>query len=88
MTITAIRDQLAEARQLLGDGPYERRLTVRGRPVRLQNRGPAARMGRFGGGWERELGVQLGARGLEGTVIVNLWRASVRVDPRPTPRSS
>lgn len=38
-------------------------------------------LGDFGGGWERELGLQLGPRGLRGTVIVNLWRGSVRVDP-------
>ncbi len=67
--------------KLLGRGPYERRTTWRGRPVKLQNRGPDAHMGRFGGGWDRQLGIQLGRNGLSGTVIVNLWRGSVRIDP-------
>lgn len=76
---------LAELRAFLGDDHYERRTTWRGRPVRFQNRGTGAVMGRFGGGWERELGIQLGRRGLAGTIILNLWRASVRIDPAPNP---
>jgi hypothetical protein len=82
MTTTITR--LATVRTFLGDGPFERRITILGRPVRIQNRGPEAVMGRFGGGWERELGIQLGRRGLTGTIIVNLWRGSIRIDPRPT----
>jgi len=72
---------LADARGVLGSAAYERRTLWRGRAVRVQNRGPAARMGRFGGGWEREVGLQLGRNGLAGTIIVNLWRGSVRIDP-------
>lgn len=53
------------------------------REVHIRNRGEGARMGRFGGGWERELGIQLGRNGLRGTIIVNLWRGSVRIDPLP-----
>lgn len=77
-----MRDAVEIARVIFGVGPSEHRLTVKGRPVRFSNRGPSARMGRFGGGWERELGVQLGGRGPSGTIIVNLWRSSVRIDPR------
>jgi hypothetical protein len=66
----------------VGDAAYEKRATWRGRPVRFSNRGPAALMGRFGGGWNRELGIQLGSRGLAGTIIVNLWKGSVRIDPK------
>lgn len=79
-------NRLAEARQFLGAGPYEKRLTWRGRPVRLQNRGPHAVMGRFGGGWETEVGFQMGRRGIHGTIIINLGRASVRIDPRKVSR--
>lgn len=66
----------------LGDKAYNHRTAWRGRPVCLQNRGPAAHMGRFGGGWDRELGLQLGRRGFEGTIIINLWKGSIRIDPR------
>lgn len=65
------------------DQAFEHRTAWKGRPVRLQNRGPSSWMGRFGGGWERQLGVQLGPDGLEGTVIVNLWKGSIRIDPAP-----
>lgn len=70
------------ARALVGHGSLDRHVMIRGRKVHLRNKGPAAVMGRFGGGWERELGIQLGSRGLSGTIIVNLWRGSVRIDPR------
>ncbi|KQP81595.1 hypothetical protein [Aeromicrobium sp. Leaf291] len=69
-----------------GNAAYERTWAWRGRTWRLRNRGPAARMGRFGGGWDRELGLQLGPRGLRGTVIVNLWKSSLRVDPAKVAR--
>lgn len=78
-----IRGLLALRALAAGNAHYERSLTVRGRPVRLSNRGDGAVMGRFGGGWQRELGVQIGGRGLKGTVILNLWKGSVRIDPRP-----
>ena len=65
-------------------GPYEKRVTVRGRPWRFQNRGPAAVMGRFGGGWDFQVGFQTGRRGLHGTIIINLGRSSLRIDPAPT----
>jgi hypothetical protein len=67
----------------VGDAEYHRTFEVRGRKVRLQNRGPAAQMGRFGGGWQNSVGMQLGRRGLRGTVIVNLWKGSIRIDPKP-----
>lgn len=70
------------ARALVGTGSLDRHVIVRGRKVHLENRGPDAVMGRFGGGWERELGIQLGRRGLSGTIILNLWRGSIRIDPR------
>lgn len=75
------REVVAIARGIAGEAHYDKRLTWRGRPVRFGNRGPAAQMGRFGGGWERQIGVQLGRRGLEGTIIINLWRGSIRIDP-------
>ena len=67
---------------VLGNKEYERRTQWRGRSVRLANRGDGARMGRFGGGWEREVGLQLGSRGLNGTIIINLWKGSIRISPR------
>lgn len=70
------------ARGVLGDDAYEKRTIWRGREVKFSNRGPHARMGRFGGGWDRELGVQLGPNGLKGTVLINLWRGSIRIDPK------
>lgn len=66
----------------IGDAPYTKRFEAFGRSVKIENRGPHARMGRFGGGWERELGLQLGGRGLQGTIIVNLWKGSIRIDPK------
>lgn len=75
-----------EARTALGDGPYQRDWIVRGRRWRLRNRGPDAVMGRHGGGWDREVGIQLGSRGLQGTVLVTLWRASLRIDPKGVAR--
>lgn len=80
MLTTATR-RLAQLRTFLGDGPTDKHVTVKGRPVHLSNRGPGAVMGRHGGGWDYKLGVQLGSRGLAGTVIVSLGRASVRIDP-------
>jgi hypothetical protein len=68
----------------VGDAAYHKRVTWKGRPVRFENRGPDARMGRFGAGWDRELGLQLGPRGLRGTVIINLWKGSIRIDPAAT----
>lgn len=65
-----------------GNTYVEKRVVVKGRSVRFQNRGEGAHMGRFGGGWQRELGIQMGSRGLRGTVIVNLWKGSIRIDPR------
>lgn len=67
----------------IGNDAYLKRLTVAGRPVRLENRGPDARMGRHGGGWDFEVGVQLGRSGIRGTIIVTLGRGSIRIDPRP-----
>ena len=66
----------------LGDKAYHRKLEISGRPVRLENRGPDARMGRFGGGWQTQVGVQMGSRGSRGTIIVNLGKGSIRIDPR------
>lgn len=80
------RQVLADARGLTGHAGYDRRFEWRGRSVKLENRGPDAPMGRFGGGWEREVGVQLGPNGLRGTIIVNLWRGSVRINPRKAGR--
>ena len=66
----------------IGNEAYTHRLVVAGRPVRLENRGPSARMGRFGGGWEFSVGIQTGRNGTKGTIIVNLGRGSIRIDPR------
>jgi len=46
--------------------------------VKYERRTRAAMMGRFGGGWNWEVGVQASRR----TVIVNLLVASVRFDWR------
>lgn len=74
---------LAAARALVvGNARYERQMVVRGRTVHLKNRGDGERMGRFGGGWQRQLGLQLGSRGWRGSIIINLWKGSVRIDPR------
>lgn len=62
----------------LGEGPYEKSGTWRGRKYRFSNRGPASYMGRFGGGWDRELGVQVGRN----TVLINLWKSSIRIDKK------
>lgn len=78
-----IRQALADLRGVTGRAAYDRRTTWRGRPLTFTNRGPDARMGRHGGGWEFELGVQLGRRGARGTVIVSLGRGYLRLDPRP-----
>lgn len=85
-TMTGVRT----ARALLGvpgTGEVDHWATFRGRRVHLKNRGADAYMGRFGGGWERELGIQLGGRGFAGTIIINLWRGSIRIDPRPAPKA-
>lgn len=66
----------------VGEEAYSRQFKIRGRMVRLQNRGVDAGMGRFGGGWQRQLGIQLGRNSLEGTIIVNLWKGSIRIDPK------
>ena len=78
LRLAALRD----VRGLLSSPAYERRTTWRGRPVRLSNRGPGARMGRHGGGWDFEVGIQLGSRGLDGTVLIKTGRGSIRIDPR------
>lgn len=65
-----------------GNAHYERKVVVRGRSVRFANRGDGAHMGRFGGGWEREVGFQLGSRGVAGTIVINLWKGSIRIDPK------
>lgn len=76
---------VTHVRAVLGDAPYDARGKIRGRTWRLQNRGTDAPMGLFGGGWQRQLGVQLGRGGWSGTIIVNLWKSSVRIEPRHTP---
>lgn len=68
-------------RVAFGTAAGEERGTVLGRTYRVQNRGPAAGMGRFGGGWDFNVGVQMGRRGVKGTIIVNLGKASIRVYP-------
>lgn len=80
-------DGVRTARALLGHDEVDHWTTFRGRRVHLKNRGPAAHMGRFGGGWERQLGIQLGGRGFAGTIIINLWRGYIRIDPRPAPKA-
>lgn len=64
------------------DAAYKAQLNVLGRPVRLENRGSDARMGRFGGGWMTSVGIQMGSRGTRGTIIVNLGKGSIRIDPK------
>jgi hypothetical protein len=78
------RDQVVKAALALtvGKTPYKALLTVAGRPVRLENRGSEARMGRFGGGWDFNIGIQMGRSGTQGTIIVNLGHGSIRIDPR------
>jgi len=49
---------------------------VRGRKVTFKHRSPNAPMGRFGGGWQWELGVQAGGS----TVIFNLLVCTVRIN--------
>jgi len=66
----------------VGDEAYRRNLTCFGRPVRLENRGPDARLGRFGGGWQTIVGIQTGRAGLKGTIIVNLGKGSIRIDAK------
>jgi hypothetical protein len=56
----------------------ERAFSVGGRDVRVQWRDVTSPMGRFGGGWQVEAGVQIG----KSTVIVNLGVFSVRIDRR------
>lgn len=49
--------------------------------VRWLHTPPAAPMGRFGGGWQWEVGAQAsGFSRPRGTVIVNLLVASIRID--------
>lgn len=45
-------------------------------PSRWSHRPPSAPMGRFGGGWQWNVGVQIGAR----TVIVNCLVGHLRFD--------
>lgn len=86
--IHSIRSQMSD-RQIVqaalaltrGDESYKAHLRVAGRRVRLENRGPHANMGRFGGGWMTNVGIQIGRAGLKGTIIVNLGKGSIRIDP-------
>ena len=58
--------------------PYEkyRSWVILGRKVRYSRKSKNSRMGRFGGGWNWNIGVQVGG----GTIIVNLLVASLRID--------
>lgn len=87
--VTDVRNQMSDVEigkavqaLTIGSDSYKALLTVLGRPVRLENRGPDARMGRFGGGWEFQVGVQTGRNGTKGTIIINLGRGSIRIDPK------
>lgn len=60
---------------VMGDEPYDRKWHWRGLTFDLNNRGENAPMGRFGGGWQRSLGIQAGRT----TVIINLWKSSLRI---------
>lgn len=66
----------------IGEAAFERTYTVRGRRVRLNNRGPGAPMGRHGGGWDLEIGLQLGRNRWAGTILLLLGKGSIRIDPR------
>jgi hypothetical protein len=56
--------------------------------VGFRHRPPSERMGRFGGGWQWEVGFQAGNLSrARGCVIVNLLVASVRVEWGPAPRA-
>jgi len=57
---------------------FRRNLVVGGRKVLIQWRDPQNPLGRFGGGWQYEAGIQIGGS----TVIVNLGVFSVRIDRR------
>ena len=57
---------------------YYRETTICGRRVKVKWRDPTNPTGRFGGGWQYEVGIQVGPS----TVIVNLGVFSVRIERR------
>ncbi|NIO30185.1 MAG: hypothetical protein GTN75_00125 [Gemmatimonadetes bacterium] len=65
---------------LLGNGclQRERSFNTKNKRIRFQWRDSTSPMGRFGGGWQYELGVQVG----RSSTIVNLGVFSVRIDGR------
>ena len=58
-------------------GGLHKEARIAGRRVRFQWRPPGG-LGRFGGGWDIEAGIQIGGS----TVIINLGFCSVRIDRR------
>ncbi len=58
---------------------HSREWRIRGRRVSYQRRTADESMGRFGGGWQWKVGVQVGG---SGTLIVNCLVFSLRIEPK------
>jgi hypothetical protein len=61
---------------------FEKRFTWRGRQGRFGKRGENERMGLFGGGWDRCLGIRMGKEGFKGTIYMELWIFEFRLNKR------